>query len=83
MAGGGAEEGDRVLLGGGDGDRREQGRRVRGRRDAVDRHDARNLQAHVAKVVDVARRLFKREQDARYFTDFRILQPYTLTLASY
>lgn len=52
-----AEEADRVLLGRGHGDRREQSVAVRERRRTVDGHGAGDLEPDLAEVVDVSRRL--------------------------
>ena len=51
------EEGQRVLFGCGQSQRREQHIAVTDRRNAVDGHPAGDLQPHLAEVVDVARRL--------------------------
>lgn len=57
MSLGSAQKADRVLLGSGNGDRREQGTAVRQRWRAVDGHDAGDLESDLAKVVNVPRRL--------------------------
>lgn len=54
----GPEEGHRVLLRHGDGHRGEEGVGVGDGRRAVDRHDPADLESHLAKVVNVPRRLF-------------------------
>lgn len=59
MSVGGAEEGDGVLLGGGQRQGSEEDIRVTQRRHAVDGHPPGDLQPHLAKVVDVPRRLLQ------------------------